>query len=143
MAETIEIEVVTPAAAVLDAKAEEVILPGVEGELGILPGHLPLLTALDVGPMQVKQNGKIREFYLEGGFAEISHDKITVLTETCRGVDEIDIEHAQLLRAEAEQELAELIERAKSETIEPDVVEYHQRKLKRAQTQLLMGEERR
>jgi F-type H+-transporting ATPase subunit epsilon len=140
MANTILLEVVTPAKAVLDVKATEVVLPGIQGELGILPGHLPLLTALDVGTMVVKMDGKSRSFVLDGGFAEILREKITVLTEACEGVDDIDIEHARQVMAQAEKDIKELEERSKSEPIEPDVMEQHRKMLKQAQTRLLLGQ---
>jgi len=140
MANTIHLEVVTPAKAVLDVKATEVVLPGIQGELGILPGHLPLLTSLDVGTMVVKSEGKSRTFVLDGGFAEVLREKITVLTEACEGVDDIDIEHARQVMAQAEKDIKALEERSKSEPIEPDVMEQHRQMLKRAQTRLLLGE---
>lgn len=137
--DTIRIEVVTPAKAVLDVKASEVVLPGIEGELGILPGHLPLLTALDVGTMIIKTKTETRRFVLDGGFAEVLREKITVLTEGCEGVDDIDIEHARQLKEKAESDLQDLELRAKSEPIEEELMAHHRKMLKRAQTRILLG----
>lgn len=137
---TINLEVVTPARAVLDIQVDEVVLPGAEGELGVLPGHLPLLTTLDIGQMAVRTPEGTREFFVDGGFAEILRHKVTVLTEACDGIDEIDIEHAEKMRAEARRELEDLLERSKTEPVEEDVLDHHRKMLKRAQTRLLMGE---
>ena len=140
MENEIHLEVVTPARAVLKEKVSEVVLPGVQGELGILPGHIPLLTALDIGCMVVHGEGGRRAFAIDGGFAEISHNKVVVLTEGCDGVDEIDIEHARQLLKDAEEQLSLLEERSKSEEIQTDVMEHHRNVLKRAQTRILMSE---
>jgi F-type H+-transporting ATPase subunit epsilon len=136
-ADKIKVEVVTPASAVLDVKASQVVLPGIQGELGVLPGHLPLLTALDIGEMVVHTEQGARRFVLEGGFAEILRTKVTILTESCQGVDELDIEHARSLKTKAEESIAELELLSKTEPIEEDALEHHRKQLKLAQTQLL------
>ncbi len=142
MADKIKVEVVTPASAVLDVKASEVVLPGIQGELGVLPGHLPLLTALDIGEMVVHTDSGARRFVLEGGFAEILRAKVTILTESCKGVDELDIEHARSLKAKAEQSIKDLEARSKTEPIEEDVLEHHKKQLKLAQMQLLHAKDK-
>ena len=136
----IQIEVVTPARAVLKQRVEEVVLPGAEGQLGILPDHLPLITALGIGEMIVKGPDKVRTFFVDGGFAEIRDNVVTVLTEDCHGVDEIDVEHARQLLHQAESSLSALEERAKKEGVEEDLMEHHRRMLKRAQVRLLMSD---
>lgn len=140
MANDIQLEVVTPARAVLKERVSEVVLPGIEGDLGILPGHIPLLTALDIGQMTVNVDGKERTFCIDGGFAEISHHKVTVLTEGCEGADEIDIEHARQLLKDAEEHMSLLEERSKSEEIAEDTLVHHRKMLKRAQMRLITGE---
>lgn len=140
MANDIQLEVVTPARAVLKERVSEVVLPGIEGNLGILPGHIPLLTALDIGQMTVRGENGERTFCIDGGFAEISHHKVTVLTEGCEGADEIDIEHARQLLKDAEESLSLLEERSKSEEIAEDTLEHHRKMLRHAQTRLLTGE---
>ena len=140
-ADKIKVEVVTPASAVLDVKASEVVLPGIEGQIGVLPGHLPLLTALDIGEMIVRTPEGTRRFVLEGGFAEVHRTKVTVLTEGCRGVDELDVEHARSLKEQAERDISALEERSKSEAIEEEVLAHHRRILRLAQTHLLHADE--
>ena len=138
MAEKIELEIVTPARSVFDGKADEVVLPGAQGQLGVLPGHLPLLTSLDIGELIVKEGGKTRRFGIEGGFAEVGPDRVTVLTEECYGVSDIDIEHARQLMAEAEQEINRLEKLSTEELPEEDLLAHHKKMLRRAQTQLLL-----
>ncbi len=139
---TIHLEVVTPARAVLKERVTEVVLPGVNGQLGILPGHLPLLTALDIGELIVRSESSVRTFYIDGGFAEVLGHRVTVLTDDCQGVDDIDVEHARRLLQSAEDELGSLEERSKRELIDADVLELHRKQIKRARTRVLMGEKR-
>ena len=138
----IKVEVVTPASAVLDVKATEVVLPGIEGQIGVLPGHLPLLTALDIGEMIVHTEQGKRRFVLEGGFAEVLRSKVTILTESCKGTDELEIEHARSLKDKAERDIRALEERSKTEAIEEEVLEHHRKMLKLAQMQILHADEK-
>ena len=142
MTNSLHLEVVTPARAVLSEKVEEVVLPGADGQLGILPGHIPLITALNIAEMIIKVDGKARTFVVDGGFAEIRDDRITVLTEGCEGVDEIDIEHARQLLHDAETELSLLEERAQKETVEEDLMEHHRKMIQRARVRLLAGDKK-
>jgi len=137
----IALEVVTPARAVLKEKVKSVVLPGVEGQMGILPGHLPLLTALDFGQMIVDTNEGLRSFAVDGGFAEISRDQVTVLTEGCEGVSDIDVEHARQVLKQAEEELNALEKLSQDEDVEDDVMEHHRKMLRRARNRLVLGEE--
>lgn len=145
MAETLTIEVVTPERAVLSGEAEEVILPGSEGQMGILPGHLPLLSGLGIGQMTVRGfighggSGE-RKFLVDGGFVEILPNKVTVMTETCDGFDEIDVAQARLAIESAEKELHVVEELSKTELIEEDVLKRHQEALRRARLRLLLAE---
>lgn len=147
MAETFTIEVVTPEKAVLTGQAEQVVLPGTNGQMGILPGHLPLLSSLDLGELEIKgfsadvgDEGN-RKYFIEGGFVEVLPNKVIVMTETCEGLREIDIEAAQAAIEEAEKELLAMEEKAKAEEIEQDIYEVHQQALRRARMQLLLADE--
>lgn len=140
MAEKLRIEVVTPERAVLSGDADEVILPGNQGQMGILPGHLPLLSGLGIGQMVVKGfSGGERKFFVDGGFVEVLPDKVTVMTEACDGFDEIDAIQARTAIEEAEKELLAIEDRSKSEVIEEDVMIRHQEALKRARVRLMMS----
>lgn len=92
---TLEIRVIAPDKVVWDANAEEVILPSSTGQLGILTGHIPLLTALDVGVMRVRINKEWKPIILLGGFAEVNNNKVTILVNGAENVSEINIEEAK------------------------------------------------
>lgn len=147
---TMTIEVVTPERAVLVGEAEEIVIPGTEGQMGILPGHLPLLSGVAIGQMVVKgfkgtvgreQAQGDRKFFVDGGFVEVLPDKVTIMTEACDGYDEIDVSAARKEIEAAERELLAIEERAKSEEVEADILQRHQDALKRARTRLLMHED--
>ena len=92
---SLNVRVITPDRIVWDANAEELILPSSTGQLGILPAHAPLLTALDIGVMRLKTGGNWISFVLMEGFAEVEDNKITIL---CNGAEEgasIDASTAQ------------------------------------------------
>src|SRR5205807_6982076 len=81
--------VVTPEKAVLDAAADFVALPLYDGELGVLPGRLPLIGRLGTGELRIKHGDHVRRFYLDGGFAQVRSNVVTVLTS--RAVPAADI----------------------------------------------------
>ncbi len=131
MAAMLELEVVTPERAVLHDHVDDVVLPGVRGEMDVLPGHLPLLAALDVGQMTIRKDGDERSFLIDQGYVEVVEDRVTVLTEACEGVEDIDIEQARKILEEAREELTELEEVSKEERVEEELLESHRLALKR------------
>ncbi|MEI6830649.1 MAG: ATP synthase F1 subunit epsilon [Synechococcaceae cyanobacterium ELA445] len=100
------LRVLAPDQSVFDGSAEEVILPSTTGQLGILPGHIPLLTALDVGVLRVRESGTWRAIALLGGFAEVDSDEVTVLVNGAELGSTIDAAVAQLDLEKAEQAAA-------------------------------------
>ena len=86
---TINIRVITPDRIVCSTTAEEIILPSTTGQLGILDGHAPLITALDIGVLRIKMDQKWTPMVLFGGFAEVDQDQITILVN--------DVEEAAVL----------------------------------------------
>ncbi len=87
---TLQVRVIAPDKTVWDAEAQEIILPSTTGQLGILGGHAPLLSALDTGVMRVRADQKWLSIVLMGGFAEIDNDQVTILVngaETGEGID--------------------------------------------------------
>lgn len=98
---TLNIRVIAPDRTVWDANAEEVILPSSTGQLGILKGHIPLLTALDIGVMRVRIDKEWKPIILLGGFAEIKNDTITILVNGAEAIEELDlsIEQSKLDKA--------------------------------------------
>jgi F-type H+-transporting ATPase subunit epsilon len=89
------VRVISPDQTVWDNAAEEVILPSTTGQLGILPGHAPLLTALDTGVMRVRVNKDWLPIALMGGFAEVENNEVTVLVNGAERGDTIDRATAQ------------------------------------------------
>ena len=104
----INLTVVTRERKIIDTEADEVVLPATDGEIGVLPGHTPLLTTLRIGEMRYRNGGKVERMVLSWGFAEVLPDRVIVLAE--RGIlpEEIDAAAAERERSEAEKELAYL-----------------------------------
>ncbi|TAG87317.1 MAG: F0F1 ATP synthase subunit epsilon [Oscillatoriales cyanobacterium] len=102
---TLTVRVVAPDKTVWDSDAEEVILPSTTGQLGILSGHAPMLTALDTGVMRVRPGKEWVSIALMGGFAEIQENRITVLVNGAEKGDKIDKETARTAYTEAEARL--------------------------------------
>ncbi len=114
MAEKLLFEVVTPDRKLLSAEADVVVLPGVEGQFGVLAGHVPFLSALDVGEMYYRDGGKTEYLSVSGGFAEVTGKKVTIVAEAAEMGREIDIERARKALERAEKRLAT----AKTENID-------------------------
>ena len=102
----ITVRVIAPDKTVWDSPAEEVILPSTTGQLGILAGHAPLLTALDTGVMRVRADKNWVPIALMGGFAEVENNEVTVLVNGAERGDSIDRDAARTAYSEAETKLA-------------------------------------
>jgi len=100
------LEVVTPDRLVLSTEAEVVVCPGVEGQFGVLPGHIPFLSALDIGEMYYKNAGKTEYLAVSGGFAEVTGEKVTIVAESAEKGREIDVDRAKRAQDRAEKRLA-------------------------------------
>ncbi|MFB2839782.1 ATP synthase F1 subunit epsilon [Floridanema evergladense] len=92
---TLKVRVIAPDKTVWDSTAEEIILPSTTGQLGILSGHAPLLTALDTGVMRVRPDKNWVAIVLMGGFAEVEEDVVTILVNGAERSDSIDLETAR------------------------------------------------
>ncbi|MDY7013035.1 MAG: ATP synthase F1 subunit epsilon [Cyanobacteriota bacterium] len=92
---TLTVRIITPDKTVWDAQAQEVILPSTTGQLGILTGHAPLLTALDIGVMRVRPEKDWVAVALFGGFAEVEENVVTILVNGAEREDEIELEKAR------------------------------------------------
>jgi F-type H+-transporting ATPase subunit epsilon len=99
---TLTVRVVAPDKTVWDSEAEEVILPSTTGQLGILSGHAPLLSALDTGVMRVRPGKDWVAIALMGGFAEVENNEVTILVNGAERGDKIDKEAARAAYTEAE-----------------------------------------
>jgi F-type H+-transporting ATPase subunit epsilon len=108
MADTFQLEIVTPEKKVVATTAEEVQIPGKNGYLGILPGHAPLITELAVGEITFRDASGSNEQRLAvaWGFAEVLPDKVTILAETAERPSEIDVARAREAKTRAEERLA-------------------------------------
>ena len=105
MANTFQLEIVTPVKLMVRDAAEEAQIPGLSGYLGILPGHAPLITELAVGVITYKASGATHTLSVAWGFMEVLQDKVTILAETAERPHEIDVERAQKAKGRAEQRL--------------------------------------
>ena len=106
MADTFQLEIVTPEKKVVETAAEEIQIPGKKGYLGILPGHAPLITEVAVGEIIFRDKSGEQRLAVAWGFAEVLPDKVTILAETAESPYEIDAERARKAKERAEQRLA-------------------------------------
>ena len=139
-ADQILLEIVTPVAATFTAKVASVTLPGRAGELGVLPGHLPLFTLVKPGQLTAVTDEGDRVFAVGSGFAEILPNEVRVMVSSCDGADSIDLENARdrlkklsdLSSAEHDkktpEEIAEHAEHLARERARIQVAEYATRK---------------
>ncbi len=104
---TILLDIVTPERLVFSEQVDSVVCPGIEGELGVLPHHAPLLTTLGVGELRIRRGGDEEYFAIAGGFVQVRPDRVVVMAETADMAAEIDLEKAEEARHEAERALAE------------------------------------
>jgi F-type H+-transporting ATPase subunit epsilon len=106
LADTFQLEIVTPEKMVVRDVAEEMQIPGKDGYLGILPGHAPLITELAVGEITYRKGNYTNHLSVAWGFAEVLPDKVTILAETAERAEEIDAKRAQEAKQRAESQLA-------------------------------------
>ena len=106
MANQIQLEVITPERRVLAEPVDAVTLPGANGELGILPGHTPLISQLRSGVLSYTQGGTTRRLHVSGGFVEVNTDRVSVLADVAERPEEIDAARARLAREHAEKALS-------------------------------------
>lgn len=99
------LEIVTPEQLAYSDTVDSVTLPGIEGELGVLPHHAPLVSMLGVGELRIRKGGAEESFAIVGGFLQVRPDRVVVMAETADIASEIDLETAQAARREAERAL--------------------------------------
>jgi F-type H+-transporting ATPase subunit epsilon len=100
------LEIVTPEKLAYRDQVDEVVVPGIDGQLGILPHHAPLLTVLGVGELHIRKGGDDEYFAVAGGFLQVRPDKVVVMAETADMASEIDLERAEQARRDAEKMLS-------------------------------------
>jgi len=106
MSDKIQLEVVTPERRVLNEPVDMVTVPGLGGELGILPGHTPLISQLQTGVLTYVQSGKSFQLHVSGGFVEVRDDLVSVLAQIAERPEEIDAARAKLAREKWEKQLS-------------------------------------
>ena len=94
----LHLEIVTPERLAFEGDVDAVVCPGIEGELGVLPHHAPLLTTLGVGELRIRTGGQEDYFAIAGGFLQVRPDKVVVMAETADLASEIDLEAAEQAR---------------------------------------------
>lgn len=104
---SILVDIVTPERRLLSEEVDMVTLPGIDGQMGILRGHVPLLTLLDIGEIVLHQRNDTRHIAVGGGIVEVRPDKVTILAESAEQAEEIDLQRAEAARERARTSLAE------------------------------------
>ncbi|ADJ25864.1 ATP synthase F1, epsilon subunit [Dehalogenimonas lykanthroporepellens BL-DC-9] len=104
---TLKLEIVTPERQVFSDDVDIVVAPGIEGELGILPHHTPLMTALKTGELRARKGSEEFLLLVSGGFLEVRPDRVIVLADVAERAEEIDLSRAQEARDKAEKRMAE------------------------------------
>jgi len=102
---TLTVSVVTPDGPVLEEKYDMVSCKAEDGELGILPGHIPLVAPLDISAVRLKRGNETDLLAVNGGFLEVRPDKVTILAQSAENPSEIDLERAERARERAESRL--------------------------------------
>ncbi len=108
MAQKLTLELVTPAKQVLFETVDEITAPGTMGQFGVLPGHTPMLTTLEVGELSYRKGDQAFYLAVNWGYVEIEDDRVIILVETAEAEDEIDLERAKAALGRAEKALAEM-----------------------------------
>jgi F-type H+-transporting ATPase subunit epsilon len=112
-----QLEIVTPEKRVLSESVDSVVLPGSEGELGILPSHIPLVTALSPGELSYSQSGKTEHFAIGTGFVEVTGERVSVLTDMALIENEIDEKTVEAALERAQARLLEIKHDSGSEEV--------------------------
>lgn len=99
------VEIVTPEKRILSVQADEAIVPGGVGLFGVRPGHTPFLSLMEPGVLTVVEGGRRENYFVAGGFAEVSGDKVLVLADAAEPVSSIDVEAARRRMQEAQERL--------------------------------------
>jgi F-type H+-transporting ATPase subunit epsilon len=105
MADRLKLELATPTRLVVSGEADEVVVPGVEGSFGVLPGHAPLLSLVGTGEVMYRTGREEHYLAVSGGFVEVGPDHVTILTESAERPEEIAVARARSAGVRAEQRL--------------------------------------
>ena len=111
------LDIVTPEKKFFSGEVDNVYLPGTEGELAILPGHVPLVTGIEPGELRYAVNGQVEELAIGAGFLEVSQEKVTVLTDLAVTDTEIDEAKVEEAMQRAEESLSKIDQSANAEEV--------------------------
>jgi F-type H+-transporting ATPase subunit epsilon len=100
------LEVATPEKLVVSNEVSEATLPGANGEIGVLPGHAPLITEIDPGPLGYTMDGQRHSVIVSQGWAEVTSERVRVLVDACEALEQIDVARAELALKRANERLA-------------------------------------
>lgn len=135
MSNQITLEMVTPEKVAWSAPADFVVLPALQGEMGVLPGHAPFLVQLAPGEVRVTDKGEVKSFAVSGGFAEIKDGVVSLFAETAEMSNAIDVERAR-----------QSLERSKAEVVKPGLDAFAlaeiEASIRRAQVRLRVSKRR-
>ena len=106
MAQQLQLDLVTPERRVLSEAVDTTTIPGANGELGILPGHTPLISQLKTGVLTYTKDGKTSQLHVSGGFVEVRDDHVSVLADIAERPEEIDVAQARTTRERMEKQLS-------------------------------------
>ena len=129
----LKLEIVTPQKKVYSEEVESVTLPTTSGEIGILSGHIPLITEIKAGELGVMRLGELDLLAVDKGFAEIYGDTVSVITEAAIDIEDIDLGSAEAAQRRAE----EALRKAKEEKLKPEEIEALEAKIRFALVQQL------
>ena len=108
MADELMVEIVTPEKMAFSGKVEEITIPGIEGEFGVLRGHASLLSAIKFGELSYLRDGRRTHYAVNMGYAEVTASKVTILVETAERAGQNEGEKAKRAKERAEQKLAKM-----------------------------------
>ena len=133
MSDGIDLEIVTPERKILAVKASEVVVPGIEGYFGVLPGHAPFLTRIGVGEISYKDATGTHYLAAAEGFVEVLPNRVTILARICEEAGEIDVERAREAKRRAEETMKQAAKLSDQDMLMVEL------SMKRALTRLLVA----
>jgi F-type H+-transporting ATPase subunit epsilon len=134
---SLTLEIVTPEARVYSDTIDTVVIPTVEGEIGVLPGHIPLLTQVSDGELRVTKDGQTIWLAVSGGFAQVDNDKVSVLAQNAITEEKIDEHAVEAALKRAEEQLRE------AKNLDPQQSEHLQELVRYSGVQLAVKRRRR
>jgi F-type H+-transporting ATPase subunit epsilon len=105
MEDKITFEIVTPYGKVIEDKVDEIVAPGILGEFGVLPGHAPYISMLDIGILTYKSGSSVKKVFINCGYADVSFERVTILSDSAELAENIDVNRAKTAQDRASERL--------------------------------------